>query len=67
MAKATKVRLTPKNDPNLTRAFDVEHAEAMFRDYGERCAWRVADDEPLEWTEDGFRPKSNNRGNKKAK
>ncbi len=56
-AKVSYVRLTAGE---RTEVFEMEHAENIMRLPNTR--WRVADDEKVEWTENGFRPKKNREG-----
>lgn len=63
-AKATTVRLTA-DSLGLTRAFEVEHAARLLSI--KDCGWRVAEDEKLEWTGYGFKPRKDSRGDKKSK
>jgi hypothetical protein len=56
-AKVSYVRLTAGE---RTEVFEMEHAENLMALPNTR--WRVADDEKVEWTENGFRPKKNREG-----
>lgn len=51
-AKVTSVRLTAGD---RTEAFEISHAERLLS-MENNGGWKVAEDEKLVWTKDGFRP-----------
>ena len=57
MAKITSVRLQAGDQ---VRVFEVEHAERLLR-LPDNGGWHIADDEKVELTEDGFRPRKDKK------
>lgn len=55
---ATKVTTIRLQVGERIEAFEVEHAERLLR-MSNNGGWRVADDEKVEFTENGFRPRKN--------
>lgn len=55
--KITEVRLQVGD---RIRTFDAEHAERLLR-YPDNGGWHIADDEKVELTENGFRPRKDKR------
>lgn len=51
-AKVTSVRLTAGD---RTETFEISHAERLLS-IENNGGWKVAEDEKLVWTKDGFRP-----------
>lgn len=62
-AKMTTIRLQVGD---RIEAFDAEHAERLLR-MPINGGWHVAPDEKVEFTENGFRPKKNRRGDSSSK
>jgi hypothetical protein len=56
-SKITSVRLQVGD---RIETFEVEHAERLLR-YPDNGGWRIADDEKVELTENGFRPKKDRK------
>lgn len=56
-AKITSVRLQVRDE---VREFEVEHAERLLR-LPDNGGWHIADDEKVELTENGFRPKKDRK------
>lgn len=56
--KGTMVRLQVGS---RIQAFNAEHAERLLR-MSNNGGWHIADDENLELTKNGFRPKKTKRG-----
>lgn len=57
---ATKVNTIRLQVGGRIESFEIEHAERILR-MRNNGGWRIADDEKVEFTKNGFRPKKNNR------
>ena len=57
---ATKVNTMRLQGGGRIESFEIEHAERIVR-MRNNGGWHIADDEKVEFTKNGFRPKKNNR------
>ena len=57
---ATKVNTIRLQVGGRIESFEIEHAERILR-MRNNGGWHIDDDEKVEFTKNGFRPKKNNR------
>lgn len=62
---ATKVNTIRLQVGERIEAFEVEHAERILR-MRNNGGWHIADDEKVELTKNGFRPRKDKGGDRKA-